>query len=75
MESKQHEAKTLKTKPKADGNITGRDKWLFPNDPELQVLHVTLPNCCMAEIDAAIEELHPNLKDREDSCTWLRNSP
>jgi hypothetical protein len=58
--------KTSKIKPQADANLVGRNKWLFPNDPELQDLHVTLPNSCISEIDAAIDELHPALKDRED---------
>ena len=40
-------------------------KWLFPDDPALTVLNVTLPNEDVAAIDAAVERLGP-LQDRED---------
>jgi hypothetical protein len=43
---------------------TDQDKWLFP--AATTTLHVALPNEWIADIDGALGDLRPVLRDRED---------
>ena len=49
--------------------MMSRDKWVFPEDPELTTLQVTFPAEDLVEIDDAIGRFD-RLKDREDFIFW-----
>ena len=51
------------TKKLIDDTRMSTAKWLFPDDPELTTLQVTLPKEALAEIDA--EVIAHGLHDRE----------
>lgn len=57
-------ARRKEKRRKQEHFATDQDKWLIPS--ATTTLHVALANEWIAEIDDALDDLYPALKDRED---------